>query len=103
MLNRPFFLLLYCILRKEQSFVFSNEIDIINTFIEKSIGKHVLHSSDKDIICRFATQAINNNLISVHETEIESDIDKNVLLRSIRMSWKVAISAITLTLIKLFS
>lgn len=82
MLNRPFFLLLYCILRKEQSFVFSNEIDIINTFIEKSIGKHVLHSSDKDIICRFATQAINNNLISVHETEIESDIDKNVLLRS---------------------
>ena len=28
---------------------------------------------------------------------------KNVLLRSIRMSWKVVVSAITLALIKLFS
>ena len=28
---------------------------------------------------------------------------KNVFLRSVRMSWKVAISAITLALIKLFS
>lgn len=82
MLNRPFFLLLYCILREERSFVFSNEIDIINAFIEKSIGKHVFHSSDKDIISRFAAQAVNNNLRSVHETEIEPDIDTNVLLRS---------------------
>lgn len=82
MLNRPFFLLLYCILREERSFVFSNEIDIINAFIEKSIGKHVLHSSDKDIISRFATQAVNNNLKSIHETDIESNIDKNALLRS---------------------
>ena len=85
MLNRPFFLLIYCRLSKDQTFDFSNEIDIINAFIERSIGgigRHVLTSSDKDTLCRFAAQVINRNLISVHETEIYPDINKYVLLRS---------------------
>ena len=46
------------------------------------MSKNVLTPSDTGTICKFATQAINNSLKSVHETEIDSNIDKSVLLRS---------------------
>lgn len=82
MLNRPFFLLLYSNLQKDRNFVFSNEIDIFNAFIDKSLKKQIDTASAKYQISKFAAQLLNNNMISIHETMIDSSIETNVLLKS---------------------